>query len=563
MSAFSAVAAEGFAEVVAIMSRGLRIFPTSSPRSLTSGARLRPNTPSAPRDLTQASGSYAAETSAQAAGRLALASLACALVSIAAVVMMNIAPPTTAMDISVTNTVAAAVVGLSLVLFVVARRRLFPTRLMDMGLVYEVVIGLGISLAEVYATYDPQADVRGISWACLWIGLFPVVVPSTPGKTLLASFTTACMGPLALLIALADGAEPLSAPTFINLVSPNFVAAGLATLLSWTLHSLRMDVSRARKMGSYRLVERLGAGGMGEVWRAEHRMLARPAAIKLVTPDAIGSSGVDSETLRRRFEREALATAQLTSAHTVQIYDFGVTREGGLYYVMELLEGADLDTLVRERGPLPPARAIHILRQVAESLGEAHEHGLVHRDIKPANVQLCRLGTRHDCAKVLDFGLVALHGARAEDATRLTAAGTVTGTPAFMAPEVATGDHEIDFRVDIYALGCLAYWLLTAELVFTGETPLKVLYGHVNHLPDAPSKHAPHAIPEALDAIVLDCLAKDPANRPASALEVGRRLAAVDLPQWTQEQAAAEKFAATAKKSEVASIERDPTLAVS
>src|SRR4029079_11409597 len=209
---------------------------------------------------------------------------------------------------------------------------------------------------------------------------------------------------------------------------------------------------------------------MGEVWRARHRLLIRPAAIKLIRQRAQGTMSSDPELLVRRFEREARATAALTSPHTVQLYDFGVAEDGRLYYVMELLDGLDLDTLVRQHGPLPPERVVHFLRQVCSALQDAHANGLVHRDIKPANVVVSRAGTTFDFVKVLDFGLVKLDGARVADkkAIDLSTEDSWSGTPGYMAPEVVLGAGDTDHRVDLYALGCVAYWLLTGTRVLPG-----------------------------------------------------------------------------------------------
>jgi serine/threonine-protein kinase len=241
----------------------------------------------------------------------------------------------------------------------------------------------------------------------------------------------------------------------------------------------------------------------------------------------------------RRFELEAQATASLTSAHTVDLYDFGVSNEGTFYSVMELLDGLDLDVLVRRFGPLPPARVVHLLLQVCESLEEAHAHGLIHRDVKPANIYVCRSGTRHDFVKVLDFGLVAnVRTAQTSD-LRLTLPQHALGTPAFMAPEMALG-KEIDGRSDLYGLGCVAYWLLTARQVFEGSTVLDVISQHVQVAPDPPSAHAASTIPSELDALILACLEKNPERRPPSACELARMLNAVPLDSpWSEERAEA------------------------
>jgi serine/threonine-protein kinase len=279
---------------------------------------------------------------------------------------------------------------------------------------------------------------------------------------------------------------------------------------------------------------------MGEVWRARHRMLIRPAAIKLIRPEALGALGGDSELLMRRFEREARATAALKSPHTVQLYDFGATEDGRLYYVMELLDGLDLDTLVRQYGPMPAERIVHILRQVCSSLQDAHANGLVHRDIKPANVVVSRAGATFDFAKVLDFGLVKLDTARRDEddlVARLSTEGSTSGTPAFMAPEVVLGDPDADHRVDLYALGCVAYWLLTGKMVFEG-TAMQVLVQHAHTPPQRPSLRVEWPIPTPLENLIMECLEKDRTRRPASAELVGTRLDAVPLsPAWTVERA--------------------------
>ena len=248
----------------------------------------------------------------------------------------------------------------------------------------------------------------------------------------------------------------------------------------------------------------------------------------------------DAELLLRRFEREARATAALKSPHTVQLYDFGATDDGRLYYVMELLDGLDLDTLVRQYGPLPAERVVHILRQVCSSLQDAHGNGLVHRDIKPANIVVSRAGTTFDFAKVLDFGLVKLDtGGNAERrVVKLTNEGSASGTPAFMAPEVVLGVADTDHRVDLYALGCVGYWLLTGKLVFEGKSAVEVMFHHAHTPPPKPSTKSELPIPAPLEDLVMECLEKDPARRPASAEAVSTRLDAVSLESpWTVERA--------------------------
>ena len=270
-------------------------------------------------------------------------------------------------------------------------------------------------------------------------------------------------------------------------------------------------------MGSYRLTELLGRGGMGEVWRAEHRLLARTAAIKLVRPEVLGASNeADVKLALRRFEREARATAALNSPHTIRLYDFGTTNDGAFYYVMELLSGRDLESMVREFGPLPAERVVYLLRQVCHSLADAHARGLVHRDIKPANIYVCRMGLDYDFIKVLDFGLVKFRGSTA-DQTLVTGDHPTTGTPAYMAPEVILGAADVDRRADVYALGCVAYYLLTGQLVFEADTPMKMLMHHVQTKPEPPSARTELPIPRDLEELVMACLEKDPEKRPPDA----------------------------------------------
>ncbi|HZL85792.1 MAG TPA: serine/threonine-protein kinase, partial [Candidatus Krumholzibacteria bacterium] len=286
----------------------------------------------------------------------------------------------------------------------------------------------------------------------------------------------------------------------------------------------------------------LGHGGMGEVWRARHRMLARPAAIKLIRPALTAGARPEAvEDMKRRFEREAQVTAQLRSPHTVNLFDFGITDDGAFYYVMELLDGLDADTLVKRFGPLPAERVVHVLRQVCHSLSEADSCGLIHRDIKPANIFLCSYGEDHDFVKVLDFGLVkAFKESNHEAVTELTGENAIQGTPAFIAPEQALGKTDLDGRVDVYATGCVAYWLLTGQTVFSADTPMGLLVQHVNAPAAPPSTRTEMPIPAALDRLVLECLSKDPNQRPQSAKELARRLEHVDgVGEWTEDQARA------------------------
>jgi len=218
----------------------------------------------------------------------------------------------------------------------------------------------------------------------------------------------------------------------------------------------------------------------------------------------------------------------------VELYDFGVTEDGVFYYVMELLDGIDLETLVKKFGPQPPARVVRILRQVCRSLSDAHRHGMVHRDIKPTNIFLCRMGNEYDFAKVLDFGLVKV----LDENETLTNAGATTGTPAYMAPELALGSPNLDGRTDLYGLGCVAYWLVTGKLVFEEKGAAPMMLAHVQKAPVRPSSRSEFAVPASLDEAIMMCLAKQPGGRPGSAEALARLLDRCDdVGSWSADEA--------------------------
>jgi serine/threonine protein kinase len=278
---------------------------------------------------------------------------------------------------------------------------------------------------------------------------------------------------------------------------------------------------------------------MGEVYVAHHRMLRRPAAIKLIRPEALRTGLIEpADTIVKRFQREAEAAAQLHSPHTVQLYDFGVTDGGRFYAVMELLRGLDLESIVRRFGPVPPARTVYLLRQICHSLAEAHSYGLVHRDIKPANIYACWVGREADYVKVLDFGLVKGDLGEGQDRTTLTAPEIATGTPAYMSPELARAE-DIDGRSDLYALGCVAFYLLTGRLVFEAQSPIKMMLAHIKDEPVPPSQLSEIPIGRDLDEVILSCLQKERTQRPATADDLARRLEECDVGEpWTADAAA-------------------------
>ena len=296
--------------------------------------------------------------------------------------------------------------------------------------------------------------------------------------------------------------------------------------ISRIIHNLRREIRQAMRLGQYTLEQKLGEGGMGMVYRASHAMMRRPTAVKLLPLEKAGRASLV------RFEREVQQTARLTHPNTITIYDYGRTPDGVFYYAMELLDGASLEEVVELNGPQPPGRVVRVMEMVAGGLAEAHKLGIIHRDIKPANIFLCRQGGEFDIAKVLDFGLVkVVEGS--EDAN-VTHDGVVTGTPQYLAPEALIDPDSIDGRSDLYALGAVGYYLLTGEQVFTGSL-VEVCGHHLHTEPIPPSERLGRELPYEIEAVVMECLAKKPEDRPQSAGEIRARLAAsLEVPRWRQ-----------------------------
>jgi serine/threonine-protein kinase len=391
---------------------------------------------------------------------------------------------------------------------------------------------MGIHLGGSRSPYMHGISIVALVWAAL--------VPTHWRRALPTFLSIGLAFPLVIgfgaLLSPAARADWLTFEA-LTVFTSNYVFVLASATLSVILgHMVWNAQQEARSLGSYRLEELLGRGGMGEVWRATHQLLARQAAIKLIRPEALGGDAHTRRIAMARFEREAQATASLRSPHTIAVYDFGVSDTGTFYYVMELLVGYDVQELVERFGPLPVERVVHLLAQVCDSLSEAHAARLVHRDIKPSNIYVCRYGRQVDFVKVLDFGLVKRVRGFEDDQTQmqLTAPQAIGGTPAFMAPEQVLGSAETDARTDLYAVACVAFWLLTGRTVFQGSTVMEVLVQHVRDEPPPPSRYSEWPVPAALDAVILRCLAKSPDDRPQSADDLAEALtAACDPREWT------------------------------
>ncbi len=439
-----------------------------------------------------------------------------------------------------TLVIEGAAIAVSALLFFYLRFSVHPPRIQaHAGLVFMVLNAMGVGLLNTWARPLSNDALNELSWNTIVILCGAMLMPATPKQVLVAALLAATMDPLCIAVAALRGREVPSAMQTLVLFLPNYACALAAVVPVTILHRLGRRLRHARDLGSYHLEQLLGRGGMGEVWLARHQLLARTAAVKLVRPEMLGAgSDAAAAMMLRRFEREAQATAALSSPHSIRLFDFGVTDDRTFYYVMELLAGRDLETLVREFGPLPADRALYVLRQVCHSLAEAHARGLVHRDVTPANVYLCRMGLDYDFVKVLDFGLVKFNDQRTIEQTIMGAGAHHTaGTPAFMAPEqIAEGD--VDARADVYSLGCVAYYLLTGQLVFEADTAMKMFLQHLQETPLPPSHRTELPVPPGVDALVLACLHKDPASRPQNAEELLRLIDTTrEAGRWNNERA--------------------------
>lgn len=393
-----------------------------------------------------------------------------------------------------------------------------------------------------YYTLAPSGDAAvfayrylssGVSWILL-LEVYGLFIPNSCRRTAVVVALMA-LGPTATAVA-AGFQQPLifealrNGALSVNLLQMS-IAAVIAVYGSHRFGALRQEAFDLKKVGVYTLKRKLGSGGMGEVFLAEHRLLKRPCAVKIIRPDRAGDASAAA-----RFESEVQAAAGLTHPNTIEIYDYGLTADGVFFYVMEFLPGMSLQEIVERTGPMSPARVIHLLRQVCEALEEAHATGLIHRDIKPANVFAAERGGIRDFAKLLDFGLVKSTGPVEGDANH-TLEGVVVGSPMYSAPETTVGGGPVDARADIYSLGATAYFVLTGRPVFKGEQPLQIVFAHAKEAPVPPTEIVSE-IPRDLEAIVLKCLAKSPDDRFSSAAELESALAScTDADAWSREDA--------------------------
>ncbi len=419
--------------------------------------------------------------------------------------------------------------------FLAARRVSSPRflRLLDAGglMMFTILCALGAMLEEGSTFLIPPIVGTGNILVAR-----AVIVPSDAFRTfwigVLASVPTAAANYLVLSRAPAGTAPnpPLLDAAMVYLWC--LVGVVSSTVASRVIFGLRREVKEARRFGQYTLEEKIGAGGMGEVYRARHALLRRPTAIKLLRCDQAGEQSI------ARFEREVQLTSRLTHPNTIAIYDYGRTPDGTFYYAMEYLPGITLEDLVKDHGPQPAGRLIHILKQVCASLSEAHDIGLIHRDIKGANVILCERGGMHDVVKVVDFGLV-------KDLQRLSnnslsGINTIAGTPLYLSPEILRQAGTVDGRSDLYSLGVLTFYLLTGKQLFQGESFVEIASHHLQTPPPLPSSCVPFEVPRDLEAIVLRCLEKDPARRPADARTLLRELSLCrNAGDWGPEEARA------------------------
>ncbi len=386
---------------------------------------------------------------------------------------------------------------------------------------YAVAANTVIATCAVLSYDQRQAAYTCLIYSCFSVLTRALIVPSTGRRTAIVTSIAAipmaiAAGVLPFIKQWPPGKDVSNLAFLIGFLQIEVVAILLAAAGSEIIYGLRQKLSAAQQLGQYTLGRKIGSGGMGVVYLAHHDLLRRPTAIKLLHPDKVGPDNM------QRFEREVRHMSQLTHPNTVAVFDYGRSFEGTFYYAMEYLDGVDLHALVVRHGKQPAERVRQIMIQVCGALQEAHDRGISHRDIKPANIILCERGAMPDVAKVVDFGLV-------KELARESGASTqvVIGTPAFVSPEAVTDPNRVGPSADLYALGCVAYFLLTGRKVFSGNTNVDICIQHVTKAPTPPSQAANIDIPRGLEDIIMQCLAKQPSGRPASANELADRLRAI------------------------------------
>jgi hypothetical protein len=439
-------------------------------------------------------------------------------------------------DIVILLSSAGGLALLAAMWLLLRRRVLSVAALNRIDLLYASGTGALFALGGFLAANFEPAPYMCLLFTSLMVLTRAIVVPSSGRRTLalaIIAFVPYVIAGVALVL---GGWNPLPAAAVLGGIGLVIVVvSALATTGSQTLYGLRQQASVATQLGQYTLKHKIGEGGMGAVYLATHALLRRPTAVKLLLPERVGATTLD------RFEREVQHMSQLTHPNTVAVFDYGRSFDGTFYYAMEYLDGIDLENLVFEHGPLPVDRAVAILIQICGALREAHGRGIIHRDIKPANIILCERGGVYDVAKLLDFGLVKTVATKPEandPGVSLTLDGTdILGTPAYLSPEAITTPKEIGPPADLYALGGVAYYLLTGKCAFDGATAMAICVAHLSDTPKPPTQI--RALPAELEAVILRCLQRSPADRPSSAAALAREL--VQLPRvgdWDEDRAA-------------------------
>jgi hypothetical protein len=398
----------------------------------------------------------------------------------------------------------------------------------------------GLAAPPISAVRHPVVDLGGtrmdpatVRWMVFIVG-YGTLIPNTAKRTgvVAIGIAAAYIAMLVWQAAIAGVAGRDLPHLLLYPIVWMVVGCVIAIFGSYRVSLLQQRVQDAERLGQYRIQQRLGSGGMGDVYLAEHVTLKQPFAVKILSPDRMN----DPRQLLR-FEREVQAMARLEHWNTVEVYDFGHGADGSFYYVMEYLPGLTLEQMVAKSGPMPGARAIHFLRQICGALQEAHDQGLLHRDIKPANIIVSERAGVHDVAKLLDFGLVK-HFEDPGD-TALTVDGAIAGTPAYMSPEQAAGRGEGDARSDIYSLGAVGYFLLTGRPLFTGRSATQILAAHMYEEPKPITQFRSDIDPVTL-SVIAKCLKKDPVERYADAKTLAHALGDCDsCGTWSQAEAAA------------------------